>query len=48
VKQILIPEENLSGQYRSVIAALFPGKDIVGINKMGQMITPGEIEHAVI
>lgn len=42
-ERILIPEENLNGQYRSLIKHLFVGKEVVGINKIGSMITPQEI-----
>lgn len=42
-ERILIPEENLNGQYRSIIKHLFVGKEVLGINKIGSMITPQEI-----
>lgn len=47
VSRVVIAEENLNGQYRSVIAPLLRGKEIVGVNKIGAMITPAEIEEAV-
>jgi 2-oxoglutarate ferredoxin oxidoreductase subunit alpha len=48
VQRIVIAEENMSGQYRSVIAPLFKDKEVVGVNKIGSMITPTEIEDAII
>ena len=48
VQRIVIPEENMSGQYRSVIAPLLRNKEVVGINKIGSMITPAEIEDAIL
>lgn len=47
VRTVVVAEENLTGQYRSVITPLFPDADVVGVNKIGSMITPKEIEHAV-
>lgn len=47
VKRIVVVEENMTGLYRSQIARLFPGKEISGVNGIGKMITPGEIEKAV-
>jgi 2-oxoglutarate ferredoxin oxidoreductase subunit alpha len=44
VRRIIIAEENLNGQYRSVIAPLLNGKEIIGVNKIGSMITPNAIE----
>ncbi len=42
-KKIIIPEENLTGQYRRLIQYLLNGKEVIGINKIGSMITPQEI-----
>jgi 2-oxoglutarate ferredoxin oxidoreductase subunit alpha len=42
-KKIIIAEENLSGQYRMLTQHLFSGKEIIGVNKIGSMITPQEI-----
>lgn len=47
VIRIVVAEENLKGQYRGVIAPLFGGKEVVGVNKIGSMITPAEIEDAI-
>lgn len=47
VRNIVVVEENMTGLYRSQIARLFPGKKISGVNGIGRMITPGEIEKAV-
>jgi len=47
VSKVVIAEENMSGQYRSVLAPLLPGKKIIGVNKIGSMITPHEILDAL-
>ncbi len=47
-KQILVVEENMNGLYRSQIEKLFPGKRVRGVNGVGRMITPGEIENAAL
>lgn len=44
--RIIIPEENLNGQYRSVINYLFKTQKVIGVNKIGAMITPSEIKDA--
>ena len=44
---IVVAEENLTGQYRSIISQSLRGKNIVGVNKIGSMITPGEILDAI-
>jgi pyruvate/2-oxoacid:ferredoxin oxidoreductase alpha subunit len=43
VRRVIMPEENLTGQYRSVIGHLLSGKEVVGVNRVGKMITPEEI-----
>jgi 2-oxoglutarate ferredoxin oxidoreductase subunit alpha len=48
VSRVVVAEENFSGQYRSVIASLFKNKEVVGVNKIGSMITPEEIEEAIV
>lgn len=40
---IVVAEENMKGQYRQVIQHLFTEKEVIGINKIGSMITPQEI-----
>lgn len=45
--RVVIAEENLTGQYRSLIARFFPGREVIGVNKIGGMITPGEILAAL-
>lgn len=47
IKRVIVAEENLTGQYRSVITSLFNDREIIGINKIGSMITPQEIINAV-
>jgi 2-oxoglutarate ferredoxin oxidoreductase subunit alpha len=48
VRRIVVAEENMTGQYRSVIQSLFAGKEIVGVNSVGKMITPGMIMEALV
>lgn len=45
--RIIIPEENLNGQYRSVLQHLFKDQIVIGINKIGSMITPTEIINEI-
>ena len=44
---VVVPEENLNGQYRSQIEHLFPDKAVTGVNVVGRMVTPGEILGAI-
>jgi 2-oxoglutarate ferredoxin oxidoreductase subunit alpha len=46
--RIVIAEENLHGQYCSVIRHLFKNQEVIGVNKIGAMITPSEIEQAIV
>lgn len=46
-KKVIVAEENLNGQYRTVIAPLLKNTEIIGVNKIGSMISPGEIEDAI-
>lgn len=48
VKRVVIAEENLKGQYKGLIEYLFIGKEITGVNKIGSMITPAEIEENIL
>lgn len=48
IERIIIPEENFSGQYRSVLCNVFDKQEIVGVNKLGAMITPDEIIAKVV
>jgi 2-oxoglutarate ferredoxin oxidoreductase subunit alpha len=48
ISRVVIAEENFSGQYRSVLAPLLYGKEVVGVNKIGSMITPAEIEEQIV
>jgi len=47
VRTVFVAEENFGGQYRTVLAPLLAGKQVLGINKIGSMITPGEIVRAI-
>ncbi|TAK55699.1 MAG: pyruvate flavodoxin/ferredoxin oxidoreductase, partial [Bacteroidetes bacterium] len=48
VRRVVVAEENLSGQYRGVISHLIKHREIIGVNKIGAMITPQEIVEAMI
>ncbi len=48
VERIVCPEENLYGQYFKLIAHLFPEAEHIRINRIGRMITPTEIENAIL
>jgi 2-oxoglutarate ferredoxin oxidoreductase subunit alpha len=48
VRRIVVAEENMTGQYRSVIRSLFPEQEVVGVNGVGSMITPAEIVKALL
>lgn len=48
IPRVVIAEENFSGQYRSVLAPMLYGKEVVGVNKIGSMITPAEIEEKIV
>jgi 2-oxoglutarate ferredoxin oxidoreductase subunit alpha len=47
VENVFIAEENLTGQYRAVLAPYLRGRRVVGINKIGALIPPAEIAAAV-
>jgi len=47
VRTVVVAEENLTGQYRSVIQHLFPDKRVESINTIGRMITPEMILSVV-
>ena len=47
VKRVVIVEENMMGLYRSQIENLFDGTEVVGVNSVGRLITPEQIENAV-
>lgn len=48
VKNVVIVEENMTGLYRSQIEKLFEGKTVIGVNDVGKMITPLNIEKAAL
>jgi 2-oxoglutarate ferredoxin oxidoreductase subunit alpha len=47
IRTIFVAEENLTGQYRAVLAPLLNGRRLLGINKIGSMISPMEIVRAI-
>jgi 2-oxoglutarate ferredoxin oxidoreductase subunit alpha len=47
IRTVFVAEENFGGQYRTVLAPLMAGKRLLGINKIGSMISPGEIVRAI-
>ena len=46
-RRIVIAEENLAGLYATVLEPLFAGTQVIRVNRIGAMITPGEIAAAV-
>jgi 2-oxoglutarate ferredoxin oxidoreductase subunit alpha len=47
VEAVFVAEENLTGQYRAVLSPCLNGKQVYGINKVGSLISPGEIVRAM-
>jgi 2-oxoglutarate ferredoxin oxidoreductase subunit alpha len=47
VQVVHVAEENLTGQYRAMLAPYLSGHRVTGINRIGAMITPSEIAQAV-
>jgi len=47
VDSVFVAEENLTGQYRAALAPHLAGKQVSGINRIGSLISPGEICRAV-
>jgi 2-oxoglutarate ferredoxin oxidoreductase subunit alpha len=47
IRTVFVAEENLTGQYRAVLAPLLNGRRLFGINKIGSMISPTEIMRAI-
>ncbi|HTK82666.1 MAG TPA: pyruvate flavodoxin/ferredoxin oxidoreductase [Bacteroidota bacterium] len=46
--RIIVAEENMQGQYRQVIEHVFRAQEVLGVNKIGSMITPEEISRLII
>lgn len=47
-KRVIVPEENLRGQFRQILFGTKEKNHICGINTIGRMITPGEIVQEVM
>jgi 2-oxoglutarate ferredoxin oxidoreductase subunit alpha len=47
VEAVFVAEENLTGQYRVALTPYLSGKRIYGINRIGSLISPGEIAREV-
>ena len=47
VHTVFVAEENLTGQYRAVLAPYLGSKRVVGVNKIGGLIAPREIVGTV-
>ncbi len=47
IETVYVAEENLTGQYRSVLTPYLDGRQALGINKIGGTISPAEIAGAV-
>ncbi|MFQ6055256.1 MAG: hypothetical protein ACE5J3_04665, partial [Methanosarcinales archaeon] len=45
IKRVIIPEENHTGQYRIILQGkgCFKENEVIGVNKIGSLITPQEI-----
>jgi len=48
VDRVIIAEENMKGLYRSVIERSCGPAHVMGVNKIGSMITPAEIRTAIL
>ncbi len=47
-KNIIVAEENISGQYRMLIEPGLKDFSVTGVNKMGSMITPNDISERIM
>jgi 2-oxoglutarate ferredoxin oxidoreductase subunit alpha len=47
VEAVFVAEENLTGQYRTALAPYLTGKRILGINRIGALISPADITRVV-
>ncbi len=47
VRTVVVAEENLTGQYRAVLAPYLNSRRAVGINKIGGLVSPNEIAQAI-
>jgi 2-oxoglutarate ferredoxin oxidoreductase subunit alpha len=48
VERVIVAEENLNGLYRSVLERHCNGRQVIGVNSIGSMITPQEILAAIL
>ena len=47
VDTVFVAEENLTGQYRAVLAPYLAGKRVYGINRIGNLISPSDIVRTI-
>ncbi len=47
VESVFVAEENLTGQYRTALTPYLADKRILGINRIGALISPGQIAGAI-
>lgn len=47
-KNVIVAEENISGQYRMLIEPALKNFNVTGVNKMGSMITPHDISERIM
>lgn len=47
VQKVVIAEENMTGQYASVLAPYLGDRALVRVNKLGALVTPREIRDAI-
>ena len=48
ILRVIIPEENLSGLYRSMLMSYLTVEEVVGVNKVAGLITPDEILSEIL
>ena len=48
INRVVVAEENMKGLYRSVIERYCGGTQVLGVNKVGSMITPREISSVIL
>ena len=47
-RNVIIAEENISGQYRMLLEPILKEYTVIGVNKLGAMITPDEIMERIV
>jgi len=47
IERVIIPEENHGGLYRAALAPVLAGRAVIGVNRVGALITPREIRDVI-